>query len=224
MTFHPQRRLQPEWLDELPLEEKQASLRDLTRINRLLGGHAALRRSLARMYPPTEAFTLLDVGAATGDTARALRSWYPRSQVVSLDYRPEHLLTTPAPKLCADAFRLPFRPATFDVVHCALFLHHFSAPDILQLLTEFSRIARSWLLVNDLERHPLPYYFLPLTRWLFHWDPVTLHDGPISVQAGFTPAELLELARQAGLGPSHVHVYRPAFRLVLCAKPRSQPF
>ncbi|MBC7924674.1 MAG: hypothetical protein H7039_03370, partial [Bryobacteraceae bacterium] len=48
-------------------------------------------------------------------------------------------------------------------------------------------------------------------------DPLTLHDGPISVQAGFTGKELEHLARGAGLVNPVVIVHRPAFRVCLLA-------
>jgi hypothetical protein len=83
------------------------------------------------------------------------------------------------------------------------------------LLSAFRRTARRQVIVTDLERHPLAYYFLPATKWIFGWDPITLHDGPISVEAAFRREELLTLAEKAGLMNVQVHRFRPAFRLAL---------
>jgi hypothetical protein len=46
---------------------------------------------------------------------------------------------------------------------------------------------------------------------------LTLHDGRISVAAGFRRGELLRLAKQAGLGGAHEKIHRPAFRISLVA-------
>ncbi|MBI3279787.1 MAG: methyltransferase domain-containing protein [Acidobacteria bacterium] len=206
--------IEREWLDDTPIERARSSLNDLVRINRWLGGHRTLRRMLAGLTAPDEVFSLLDVGAASGDGCACVRSWYPRARVTCMDYRAGHLRGAP-PKVVADAFRLPLRGGSFDFVYCALFLHHFSDQQVVELLRSFSGAARRAVLVNDLERHPLPYHFVPATRWLFRWDPITLHDAPISVQAGFTPDELRDLAVRAGLRNVRIRGYRPAFRLAL---------
>jgi ubiquinone/menaquinone biosynthesis C-methylase UbiE len=113
---------------------------------------------------------------------------------------------------------LPFSPSSFDYVFSSLFLHHFTDEQVVELLRAFGRVARRAVLIVDLERHPVAYYFLPATRWLLGWDPVTVHDGKISVEAAFRPRELESLARAAGLADPRARAYRPAFRVALFAQ------
>lgn len=214
-----QRVIRHELLDEQPPDIAAASLRDLVRINNLLGGHQVLRKALRRIVRPSDEFTMLDVGAASGDMGRVVLAEYPGARVTSLDYRSHHLTAAEPPRVVADAFHLPFAPASFDLIHCSLFLHHFEDDAVIELLRCFGRIARRHVIVCDLERHPLAYYFLPATKWLFDWHPITLHDGPVSVMAAFKASELRELASAAGLSNIHVSVHRPAFRLCLTAAP-----
>jgi ubiquinone/menaquinone biosynthesis C-methylase UbiE len=209
------RRIEPELLDETPADEARRSLGDLVRINTVFGGHAVLKRTLAEVLRRDEAFTMLDVGAASGDMGACVRQWYPRAAVTSLDYRIDHLTGAASPRVCADAFAMPFRDGAFDLVHCSLFLHHFDDDRVVDLLRSFARVARRFAVVTDLERHPLAYYALPLTRWLFHWDAITLHDGPISVAAAFRPEELRRLAERAGARRIEVRRHRPAFRIAM---------
>jgi 2-polyprenyl-3-methyl-5-hydroxy-6-metoxy-1,4-benzoquinol methylase len=213
-----------ELLDEQPPNVAAHSLRDLVRINRLFGGHQALRKTLARVVGPSEAFTMLDVGAASGDMGRVVRREYPYALVTSLDYRTHHLAGAEPPRVAADAFRLPFRSRTFDIVHCSLFLHHFEDDAVVQLLRAFGEIAKRHVIVSDLERHPLAYYFLPATKWFFGWHAITLHDGPISVAAAFRSGELRSLAVRAGLRAIDIRAHRPAFRLCLVASPPDDIF
>jgi 2-polyprenyl-3-methyl-5-hydroxy-6-metoxy-1,4-benzoquinol methylase len=209
-----------ELLDEQTPGRAAASLRDLVRINRLLGGHKVLRNALQRVFKASEEeFTMLDVGAASGDMGRVVRARYPHARVTSLDYRAHHLLAADPPRVVAEVFRLPFPPASFDIIHCSLFLHHFENKIVTSILASFGQLARRHVIVTDLERNPLAYYFLPATRWLFRWDPITLHDGPISVAAAFRADELRELAVAAGLRDVEVRTHRPAFRLSLIASP-----
>lgn len=211
------RSIHPELLDTAAGPDRDASLRDLTRINRFLGGHRILRQLLDGLVHRGDAFTVLDVGAASGDMSRVVLRAFPRASVVCFDLSPSHLAAAPAPCIAGDAFSLPFAPRSFDFVFSSLFLHHFENARVAALLQGFAAVARRAVLAIDLERGPLGYHFLPATRWLFGWNRVTLHDGPISVQAGFRRAELLDLARAAGLDRALVRRHDPWCRLSLLA-------
>lgn len=206
--------IRPEILDDLPLEEKRHSLRDLTRLNQQ-SGYRPLRRLLRRAVPAATPFSLLDVGSASGDMGVYISTLYPAARVTSLDYRPEHLAQAQQPRVAADAFRLPFKSRSYDFVFSSLFLHHFDNGAVVHLLSEMGRVARRGVLALDLYRHPIPYYFVPATRWLFGWDPITVHDAPISVEAAFRPSELKQLAHRAGLHDPQVRSYGWSFRVSL---------
>lgn len=208
----------PELLDGLPPEEARASLGDLIRINRRWGGHSTLRKLLAETVPASGRFSVLDVGAASGDMGGCIRQWYAGAEVTSLDYVESHLAGGSGAKVVGDAFRLPFRPGSFDYVFCSLFLHHFTDEAVVDLLKGFGEVARRAVLVIDLERNPIPYYFMAWSRPLLGWDLVTVHDGAISVEAAFHREELEELARRAGLRNPRARVYRPAFRIAMAAE------
>jgi len=207
----------PEMLDHAAPEVARASLRDLTLVNRYLGGHLVLRKMFAGLVRPDESFSVLDVGAASGDMGAAIRHSFPGARVTSLDYKRDHLTQAADPKLVADAFRLPFRPTSFDFVFSSLFLHHFTNEQVVELFMSFRSVARRAVLAIDLDRGPLAYYFLPNTRWLFGWHAITISDGQISVQAAFKKDELLALAAKAGLSGAEVWVHRPWSRLSMVA-------
>jgi SAM-dependent methyltransferase len=212
------RQIQPELLDHAPLAEARSNLADIVRLNRHFGGHGVLRNMLAQAVNSTHAFTLLDVGAASGDTAQLISRLYPAASVTSLDLNAVNLTGAPHPKLIADAFQLPFRPASFDYVFCSLFLHHFVDAQVTDLLAGFYRLARRALLVSDLERHVLSYLFFPATKPFFGWQPITMHDGMISVRAGFRADEFRQLTQNAGIPGAQVTVHRPAFRISVLAR------
>ncbi|MGP0074698.1 MAG: methyltransferase domain-containing protein [Bryobacteraceae bacterium] len=212
-----ERLIVPEMLDHAPPDVTRASLRDLARINRYLGGYYVLGQLFDGVVRRDESFSVLDVGAASGDMGAAIRRRYPHAQVTSLDYKGDHLTQAADPKLVADAFRLPFRSASFDFVFSSLFLHHFSNDQVVELFRSFRCLARRAVLAIDLERGPLAYYFLPNTRWLFGWHDITISDGQISVAAALKKHELRDLAVRAGLDGAQVRVHRPWSRLSLVA-------
>jgi hypothetical protein len=205
-------------MDDAPEPEALRSLRDLVRINRRFGGHGVLLKILARAVAgPGDRFTFLDVGAATGDTAEVVSSRYPRAGVISLDRDFFHVRNGRGERVCGDGFCLPFDGRSVDFVFCSLFLHHFPDERIVEFLREAGRVAKRAVLISDLERHRLAHWFLPSTRWLFGWDRITVHDGRISVAAGFRRGELVRLAERAGLGPAREELHRPAFRISVVA-------
>jgi hypothetical protein len=206
-----------EILDQADDQKAERNLADLVRINRYFGGHA-ITVNLLRSVRASGRFTLLDVGAASGDHARAVRRAFPQATVVSADHLVRNLAAAPDPRVAADAFRLPFAHGAFDYVFCSLFLHHFRDQEVTELLASFHRTARKALIVVDLQRHVLARHFLPATNWLFGWNDITLADGPTSVQAGFTAQELQKVAAGLGLAGARVRTHRPWFRLSLVAR------
>ena len=54
---------------------------------------------------PDGPFTVLDIGAASGDTGEVIRAEYPQAEGTSLDYKLHHLRAAGSPKVAGDAFR-----------------------------------------------------------------------------------------------------------------------
>lgn len=106
----------PEKLDHAGREEALENLQDLVRVNKYFGGYGTLRRIVGEFVGRDDAFSVLDIGAASGDMGAALRRSFPRAVVTSLDRKPDHLSDAAFPKLVGDAFRLPFAKGSFDFV------------------------------------------------------------------------------------------------------------
>ncbi len=208
-----ERLIEPEMLDGTTDANAAGSLRDLRSINRWLGGHVVTRWTFRQLRRPNGGFTVLDVGAASGDNGRQIRSVWPDATVISVDLLRRNLEGADAPCLVADAFRLPVAERSVDFVFCSLFLHHFTDEAVVKLLEGFRRVARCGVVVNDLERHPFAHKSTPVFGWMFGWNAVTLHDAPVSVQAGFTATELRGLAERAGMSSARVRRHLPWFRL-----------
>jgi ubiquinone/menaquinone biosynthesis C-methylase UbiE len=189
------------------------NLADLRRVNRFLGGRRVVTDALAALVGQAEwrELSLLDVGTGSADIPGAVAEWcHERGiapNIAALDLSERNLriarsrlgINEAVQLVRGDSRRLPFADRSFDVVTASLFLHHFEDADVTLLLAEFARVARRALIVNDLIRHRVPYWFARLTGPLLATSYLTRYDGPASVLRGFTVAEMAELAERAGL-------------------------
>jgi len=204
------RTLEPELMDDAPDAEVVENLRDLSRINRWLGGNRTMAGLLDPHLRRNPRALILDAGAANGETVRWLSGRYPQARLVALDRAERLLRMGTGDRVAADVFAWPVRPRSVDIVICSLFLHHFDDEGVRRILSHFEDAAREAVIAVDLHRHPLASGFLPATRFLAGWHPTTVHDGVISVNAAFKPAELRLLSPRA-----KVRSHWPWFRLSL---------
>jgi ubiquinone/menaquinone biosynthesis C-methylase UbiE len=188
------------------------SLADLRRINRWLGGvaltTAALGQLTASLAPGTP-LTVLDVAAGGGDIARAVVAWGRRRglvpRVVALDLSPAILAVaargdrTGLRFVRGDGRRLPFASGSVDIAVCSLVLHHLPADDAVAMLAEMRRVARLGLVVNDLVRTWTGLAGAWVISRTLTRNPLTRHDAVVSVRRAYSRAELVDLARRAGL-------------------------
>lgn len=213
-------------------DDLTSALNHIVAVNRWLGARRALRRHLAWGLGGARGGTarVLDVGTGSGDLAFAMIQWAEkRDRPVHVTALELHAATLDAARLRpsnerlalvrGDGLRLPFGEGTFDLVHLAMILHHMDGPALTDLLREAGRVARGGrILVGELERS-LPNYIGArlLAASVWRQNPITRHDGPLSVLRAFTTGELLELAREAELLRPAVHRH-PFYRLVLRAE------
>jgi ubiquinone/menaquinone biosynthesis C-methylase UbiE len=207
------RAVEGEMMDDLsqPESEFAAAYRELAVINRRLGGIRAIERFL----PAAQDLLILDVAAGGCDVSEALLRRFP-CHIVALDLngRGLHLAKSALP-LIGDALDLPFPDRSFDIAMASLFFHHLSNEDCVRVLAQMWRIARRRVIINDLHRHAIAYFSIRVLTRLLSRSRMVRHDAPVSVRRSFRPAELMDIARRAGV-PARVYRSFP-YRLVLVA-------
>lgn len=200
-----------ELMDDLSLrgEALRRNLAELEVINAWLGGYQVVTGALGLL--PAAPLRLADLGCGGGDTLRAIARWaQKRQQPVELlgfdanafmvDYARRQCQAYPSIEISQqDVFSPAFQSQHFDVITCSLFCHHFSDQQLVQLLGQLHRQARVALIINDLHRHPLAYYFIKWLTRLLPCSHLVRHDAPLSVLRAFKRPELAEILHQAGL-------------------------
>ena len=189
------------------------SLSDLRRVNRFLGGKKVVLRAIATCLDESssERVSVLDVGTGSADlpmavaescAARGLEAFIAAVDISERNLRISRAqlgVSAEVQLVRADSMRLPFAARSFDFVTASLFLHHFRDDDVVSLLADFGRIATRAVIINDLVRNLVPYYFTRITGPILAASFLTRNDGPVSVLRGFTLDEMNDLARRAGL-------------------------
>jgi ubiquinone/menaquinone biosynthesis C-methylase UbiE len=203
-----------------PLDDRVAlatNLRDLRRVNRLLGGTDLSRRALAALAGQDRGpMTILDVGTGGADIPAALIADAAQQgvslEVTAMDSRPEMLQTALAtePRLATipslrlrvgDGRRLADQDRSYDIAHSSMVIHHLEPDEAVVFLREMGRVAEDGVIVNDLVRSRLNWVGAWLISHLFTRSRYTRYDAPLSVRRAYTLAELESLLARAGLRP-----------------------
>ena len=202
------RRVEPEWLDELPQADPRAvwSRRDLKRINGWMLQARIMTRLLTVALEGRTPRRLIELGAGDGTfmltlAKRLAPRWrgvkvtlVDRQDIVTERTRAGiHDLGWQAETVSADVFDfLGTAPAgCADMVLANLFLHHFEGDSLARLLNGAARLAEGfvacepWRAGSGLIGSRL--------LWAIGCNGVTRHDALVSVRAGFRGQELSRL-------------------------------
>jgi hypothetical protein len=216
------RRVEPEWLDELPADDPRAmrSRRDLKRINGWMLQTSIMTRLLLA-YGSAPPRRIIELGAGDGTfmlaVARRLAKRWPQVRLTFLDR--QNIVTRETDdafrklgwqteSVSADVFAfLASGGESADIVTANLFLHHFSDDALRRLFAGVAGLAPLFVACEPL-RSPRA---LLGSRLLFAigCNDVSRHDAVVSVRAGFRATELSALWPQDPSWHSHEHAAVP---------------
>jgi hypothetical protein len=200
------RRLEPEWLDQLPADDPRAirSRRDLTRVNSFMGNARRMADALLKHAAGQQPRTMVDLGSGDGQfmlqVARRLAPRWPDVTVVLQD---QQSIVSPATRASfaalgwraeptsADVFDFLAQARPADVVTANLFLHHFVDEQLIRLLAQVARTA-SLMVACEPRRSKLVVEASRLL-WAVGCNDVSVHDAIVSARAGFNGHELSAL-------------------------------
>jgi len=194
----------------------------LSEIDDTFVAHA--RRLISARIAAGFAGRALDIGTGPGQIVRKLAAQLPGWQLLGVDRSPNMIrqaLTAREPAalsprvlsdmpatrvefLVADANRLPFPDASFDLVLCNSVLHHLENP--ARLLAEIARVARpdGAILLRDLGR-PSRIAYPFHARWYGrHYSGTMYRLYCDSLHAAYTFDELSALLQKSPLGDARV--------------------
>ena len=159
---------------------------------------------------PQRPVSILDVGSGNGDMLRRIGIWAQRQgvevELTGVDLNPwskksaEQATPQKAPIHFETANVFDLDPARrFDYIICSLFAHHLTDAEIVRFLRWMDQQAEHGWFINDLHRHPLPYFFIKYAARFLCNNPSVRHDGLISIARAFTAADWRRRLDEAGI-------------------------
>lgn len=153
---------------------------------------AELKARLARIEAPAVTRRVLDFGCGIGNTSRALARTMPDARIVGTDPSADSIAVARTRsghgvEFACDETRLPFDPASFDLVTAACVFHHIDEAERLRWAREIARVLRSGGRFILFEHNPLN----PLTRRVVRKVPF---DAGVVLLSRDTARALLERA------------------------------
>lgn len=210
--------------------ELRVALRHLRMLNRIFGASAPTLYGIRRLWMAADKpkrFSILDIGAGSGDVNRNILHWADANRIdlsITLaDITEEaceeaRLLYRNEPRIRVmrnDLFKLPEGGA--DVVTGTQFVHHFAAAELPKVAQNMLKASRLGVVINDIHRHWIPWAAVWLTTRIVSNNRYIRNDGPLSVAKGFRSDDWRNL-REA-LGESEMHyAWRPLFRYAVVIK------
>jgi len=187
------------------------TLRELNTINQRLGGNTISITALKELVSSESYFSVADLGCGGGDIMKQMAKWCRKAgkngRFIGIDANPNIIdyakeNTAKFPEIsyqAANIFSDEFKSQAFDVIHCCLFLHHFTNKQLVLLFKHFKKKAKIGVIVNDLHRHSLAYWSIRLLTYLFSNSSMVRNDAGVSVARGFKKTELKEILAKAGI-------------------------
>ncbi len=190
-------------MDDFSIQDERIddALHELKIINKFLGGISTTKSALKYFHESeNDKLKIVDVGSGSSDNLLSAKSKYPNLQILSIDKNLRVLSGSKnlIDRINSDAFELPFKNNSCDIIHSALFLHHFTEEELHFLLKEFLRTARKGIIINDLQRSYLALMGIKILTVLFSKSEMVKNDAPLSVKRGFSKQEILNLLEDVG--------------------------
>jgi 2-polyprenyl-3-methyl-5-hydroxy-6-metoxy-1,4-benzoquinol methylase len=230
------RSAQAELMDSASVDfaEFHQCLEQLTIVNVLSLAYRPTLRWLSQMLkaaPPDQIISVLDVGSGGGDMLRQIWKLMQRrhltADLTGVDLNPwskqsAEQATPPAMDIRFETSNIfSFDQARqHDFIISANFTHHLTDAELLRFIEWMDNHARRGWFINDLHRHPLPYYFIKTVFRILPFSRMMRSDGPISISRAFVAADWRRLLAEAGIPPTQTSIkwFFPFRYVVACRK------
>lgn len=86
-----------------------------------------------------------------------------------------------------------------DIILLNLVCHHLLDQELILYLQHLRSVAKNVIIINDLHRHFIPYWFYASLSPILFRNRMITHDGLISIRRGFTRSDWETILAHAGI-------------------------
>jgi len=206
-------------------EEYDNCLYQIGRIGKYLGANNAMLTHSTRIASSLPGFassfaghgrvtggninSILDVGCGGGYFTAQLAKKFKNIQVTGIDINPDAIThsQTRNPRLNNLKFELRNTPElneppkSYDIVTATLVCHHLSDEEIIDFLKRAKLVARKNIIINDLQRNRIAYFFALIIMPIFFKNRLVENDSLLSIKKSFTYNDWIYYLYNAGIKP-----------------------
>jgi len=218
-----------ELLDDtgIPFADIQQNMKELNRVNTLLGGHAITIKGvkeIVKKLPPKQLITICEIGCGGGDNLIAINEWCSNKlipvQFIGIDIKQEciEFAKSQCTQLNAVWITNDYAAVQFktkpDIIFSSLFCHHFEDNMLIVMIQWMKTNSKLGFFINDLHRHPLAYYLIKIITQIFSKSYLVKNDAPLSVARAFKKHEWTQLLAKSNVN-NYTLQWQWAFRYLL---------
>jgi len=219
--------------DDIPFDDIRQNMKELERVNKLLGGHAITLKGIEYFLKYTDGLkrpiVIAELGCGGGDNLFAIHKFLRERGVahklIGIDIKEECLsyAISRYPDIDVEWLYCDYVDAQWpdnikpDIVFSSLFCHHFTDEELIGQLRWIMKNAMLGFFINDLHRHAVAYYSIKWLTRIFSKSYLVKNDAPISVTRGFIKEDWKFLLQRAGIIRFKISA-EWAFRYLVCVK------
>lgn len=223
-----------EEMDDLDMsgEKLEKTLRDLSKVHRLLGGHQQVFHIMDELMEIDSGVqSIVDLGCGGGDSLHSMAEWGKKRRILLdlygmdanaaiISYARDRMGEKSEAFSVGNVFSRADleKYKNVDVAFFSLFLHHFSDEEIQSILQSCSDLGIKYIVITDLQRSVWAYQLFSVATKFISFSKMAREDGLLSIQKGFHRKELRQIVESSPYSNILTLEWKWAFRYVLIAE------
>ncbi len=210
--------------DDIPFEEIKLIMQELNTVNTLLGGHAITKNGVKAFLKDCKTLHICEIGCGGGDNLNAIAALKNiEFKFTGIDIKKECIDFAKKRYTSLNTHWIVsnYKDVVFNkkphTIFSSLFCHHFTEPQLVEMLVWMKQNSTKGFFINDLQRNVVAYFLIKWLTILFSKSELVINDAPLSVARGFHKKEWKAIFKQAGITNYSIK-WKWAFRYLIIYK------
>lgn len=196
------------------VEEYNDCLYQIGRIGKYLGNEKKMFKLFSKYSPES----ILDIGCGGGNFTTYLAKQFKDTKVVGIDINQQAIKYAKEQQLIRNNslnnLKFEFRTSaelnepekSYDILTTTLVLHHLKDEEIIEFLKKAKSIAKKAIIINDLHRNWIPYFFSMIIFPVFFNNRLVRNDSLLSIKKSFIYKDLQKYLQKASFNEQNYKI------------------